>query len=162
MISALPDIKKITLTSKDEFMIIACDGIWNSLTSEAVVEFIKDKLKSGTEKMSEICEKVCLFTKLINLHIVFYLIFFFCYIQLFDTCLAPDTYGDGTGCDNMTAVIVKFKTNKELSDGNIEIADVGTSIKRAGEKIDDTENPIKRIKTDTGTSSSNADEIKTS
>jgi protein phosphatase 1G len=29
--------------------------------------------------------------------------------QLFEHCLAPDTHGDGTGCDNMTAVIVKFK-----------------------------------------------------
>lgn len=29
--------------------------------------------------------------------------------QLFDHCLAPNTLGDGTGCDNMTAVIVRFK-----------------------------------------------------
>ena len=29
--------------------------------------------------------------------------------QLFDYCLSPDTTGDGTGCDNMTAVIVQFK-----------------------------------------------------
>ena len=26
--------------------------------------------------------------------------------QLFDHCLAPNTHGDGTGCDNMTCVIV--------------------------------------------------------
>lgn len=30
---------------------------------------------------------------------------------MFDHCLAPDTMGDGTGCDNMTAIIVQFKTN---------------------------------------------------
>lgn len=29
--------------------------------------------------------------------------------QLFTNCLAPNTAGDGTGCDNMTAVIVQFK-----------------------------------------------------
>jgi len=29
--------------------------------------------------------------------------------ELFDHCLAPDTAGDGTGCDNMTAVIAKLK-----------------------------------------------------
>ena len=29
--------------------------------------------------------------------------------QLFDHCLAPDTVGDGTGCDNMTAVLVKLR-----------------------------------------------------
>jgi len=28
---------------------------------------------------------------------------------MFDFCLAPDTNGDGTGCDNMTCVIVVFK-----------------------------------------------------
>jgi protein phosphatase 1G len=26
-------------------------------------------------------------------------------------CLAPNTSGDGTGCDNMTAIIVKFNFN---------------------------------------------------
>ena len=37
--------------------------------------------------------------------------------QLFEHCLAPDTMGDGTGCDNMTAVIVKF--NKSLKDQTV-------------------------------------------
>ena len=27
---------------------------------------------------------------------------------MFQKCLAPDTTGDGTGCDNMTCIIVKF------------------------------------------------------
>ena len=27
---------------------------------------------------------------------------------MFDLCLAPDTSGDGTGCDNMTCIIVTF------------------------------------------------------
>lgn len=35
--------------------------------------------------------------------------------QLFDTCLAPDTTGDGTGCDNMTCVIVKFHDRPAVS-----------------------------------------------
>jgi hypothetical protein len=37
-------------------------------------------------------------------------------LQLFDHCLAPNTLGDGTGCDNMTAVIVQFQP--ELLDQN--------------------------------------------
>ena len=28
MITALPDIKSITMTDKNEFMVLACDGIW--------------------------------------------------------------------------------------------------------------------------------------
>ena len=27
---------------------------------------------------------------------------------MFDYCLAPNTSGDGTGCDNMTCIIVDF------------------------------------------------------
>lgn len=33
------------------------------------------------------------------------------YLQLFDYCLAPNTGGDGTGCDNMTCIIINFKDN---------------------------------------------------
>ncbi len=28
MITALPDVRSITLDEKDEFMVLACDGIW--------------------------------------------------------------------------------------------------------------------------------------
>ena len=31
------------------------------------------------------------------------------HFQLCDVCLAPNTEGDGTGCDNMTVVVVRFK-----------------------------------------------------
>lgn len=39
--------------------------------------------------------------------------------QLFDHCLSPDTMGDGTGCDNMTAVIVKFKSIAPINENNV-------------------------------------------
>jgi len=87
MISSQPDIKVLDLDpAKDSWMILACDGIWNFMTSEEVVEFINPKMeKTPEDKLSGICE------------------------ELFDACLAPTTEGDGTGCDNMTAVIIKFK-----------------------------------------------------
>merc|ERR1712088_759226 len=90
MISPVPDVRKLTIDpSTDSFIFLACDGIWNSLNSQEVVDFINEKLeknkdddtKKDTEKLTNILE------------------------QLFDHCLAPDTMGDGTGCDNMTAVI---------------------------------------------------------
>jgi protein phosphatase 1G len=28
MITALPDVKTLTLEDQDEFMVLACDGIW--------------------------------------------------------------------------------------------------------------------------------------
>lgn len=58
MISALPDVKRTTLTPKDEFMILACDGIWNSLSSEEVVDFVRTRIQKGETKMSAICEEV--------------------------------------------------------------------------------------------------------
>lgn len=39
-------------------------------------------------------------------------IIIFNFSQLFDHCLATNTDGDGTGCDNMTAIIVKFHNLK--------------------------------------------------
>lgn len=87
MISALPDIKKITIEPEDEFMVLACDGIWNFMTSDDVVEFVQDRIADPTKKLTDICE------------------------EMFDYCLAPHTKGDGTGCDNMTAIIVQFKPN---------------------------------------------------
>ncbi|KAG8543030.1 hypothetical protein GDO81_025560 [Engystomops pustulosus] len=35
--------------------------------------------------------------------------------QLLDQCLAPDTSGDGTGCDNMTCIIVRFHPSQHSS-----------------------------------------------
>lgn len=88
MITALPDIKKLTINpDEDEFMVLACDGIWNFMSSQEVVDFVKPRLDENPEKVSQICE------------------------EMFDHCLAPNTMGDGTGCDNMTAIIVKFKPN---------------------------------------------------
>lgn len=58
MISALPDIKKITIGPEDEFMVLACDGIWNFMTSDDVVEFVQERIADPTKKLSEICEEV--------------------------------------------------------------------------------------------------------
>lgn len=59
MISALPDIRHCILDPiKDEFMILACDGIWNFMSSQNVVNFIRDRLKQNTENISKICEEV--------------------------------------------------------------------------------------------------------
>ncbi|CAL1538625.1 unnamed protein product [Lymnaea stagnalis] len=84
MITALPDIETAELCDEDQFIVIACDGIWNYLSSQEVVDYVLDKLKDPEKqkKPSLICE------------------------ELFDHCLAPNTYGDGTGCDNMTCIII--------------------------------------------------------
>ncbi|KAG4071635.1 hypothetical protein HA402_011789 [Bradysia odoriphaga] len=73
-------------------MVLACDGIWNFMTSEEVVEFVRKRIAEKKDKLSGICE------------------------ELFTNCLAPNTAGDGTGCDNMTTVIVQFKQIVQQTD----------------------------------------------
>ncbi len=43
-ITALPDIRTLTLEDQDEFMVIACDGIWNFMSSQDVVDFVRIRL----------------------------------------------------------------------------------------------------------------------
>lgn len=58
MITAMPDLKKITLTEEDEFMVLACDGIWNYMSNEEVVGFVKHRIDAGKLTLTEICEEV--------------------------------------------------------------------------------------------------------
>ena len=57
MITALPDIMSETLTAQDDFIVVACDGIWNSLSSQECVDFVKERIERG-DKLSQICEDV--------------------------------------------------------------------------------------------------------
>ncbi|KAL6033541.1 hypothetical protein STEG23_027415 [Scotinomys teguina] len=90
MISALPDIKVLTFTVDHEFMVIACDGNWNVMSSQEVVDFIQSKSSQRDEN-----GELRLLSSIVE--------------ELLDQCLAPDTSGDGTGCDNMTYIIICFK-----------------------------------------------------
>ncbi|VDN97573.1 unnamed protein product [Rodentolepis nana] len=127
MISALPDVTRTELVpGADEFLVIACDGIWNAMTSQAVVDFIRERLHTDTsaaqkvtesekeeskeedEKTSEKEEKVEVdrtspqfLAKICE--------------ELFDSCLATNTLGDGTGCDNMTCLILRFNDLEGLA-----------------------------------------------
>ncbi|KAJ8725715.1 hypothetical protein PYW08_003898 [Mythimna loreyi] len=110
MITALPDVKTLTIDpEKDQFMVLACDGIWNFMTSQDVCDFILPRLEEGRERLSQICE------------------------EMFDHCLAPSTMGDGTGCDNMTAIIVVFKRGIISDVGQHSITAEGAK-KRAAEE----------------------------
>ena len=72
MISPVPDIRTLQIDpTKDSYIVLACDGIWNSLTSQEVVDFVSermDKLCSteGDQKdpttlhLKTICEEVIL------------------------------------------------------------------------------------------------------
>ena len=70
MISPVPDIRTLQIDStKDSYIVLACDGIWNSLTSQEVVDFVSERLDKfctdgnvpqdpTTQQLQTICEEV--------------------------------------------------------------------------------------------------------
>lgn len=132
MITAFPDVKTLTIDpGKDQFMVLACDGIWNFMSSQDVCDFILPRLTEGRERLSQICE------------------------EMFDHCLAPSTMGDGTGCDNMTAIIVRFKDGAISEVGQHTVNPEGSKKRPAEEEHSQEEKQdSKRQKVDDPLSSS--------
>ncbi|PHZ17887.1 PP2C-domain-containing protein [Rhizopus microsporus ATCC 52813] len=86
-VTAEPDIIEHLITDHDEFMVLACDGIWDCLSSQEVVDFIRCKLCEH-KSLGIICE------------------------ELMDFCLSETDNYSGIGCDNMTVIIVAFLRKK--------------------------------------------------
>ncbi|KAF9429903.1 Protein phosphatase 2C 2 [Podila epigama] len=92
IVTANPVIVEHKLTEEDEFLVLACDGIWDCMSSQEVVTFVRKALSERTP-LDVICE------------------------QTMDHCLASDSgMGGGVGCDNMTMVIVAFLHGKTLDE----------------------------------------------
>ncbi|GAA5982872.1 hypothetical protein JCM11641_002612 [Rhodosporidiobolus odoratus] len=81
IVTADPDITVHEHTTEDEFVVIACDGIWDVLTSQQVIDHVRLAI-SRNSPLQTICE------------------------ELMDRCLAPDSDWGGVGCDNMTMMVV--------------------------------------------------------
>ena len=98
--TALPEIQRHEITEDWEFVILACDGIWDVMSSEEVINFIRKRFADAAAELEEKesppvdPEEVC--------------------EQLISACLAPDALM-GTGCDNMTVVLVCFLHGKPYS-----------------------------------------------
>lgn len=82
MVIAEPEICKILLQQNDQFLIMACDGVWERLKSQDCVDFVNKKIDQLP--LSKIAE------------------------EILEYCLAPSAI-NGVGCDNMTIIIVRFK-----------------------------------------------------
>ena len=100
-VTANPEVKTFKYEQdQDEFIIIACDGVWDVMTSQECVDFVRERLcysstKDGVvppEHLSKITEELC------------------------DACCATDTRGSGLGCDNISAVIVQFLDSKKYKE----------------------------------------------
>ncbi|RHY29563.1 hypothetical protein DYB32_005050 [Aphanomyces invadans] len=77
-VSAEPDVKVAERTKEDEFLLLACDGIWDVMSNEDAVALVRSLMAQGESNMGLICEEVL------------------------DHCLSLGSR------DNMSIVVVKF------------------------------------------------------
>lgn len=99
-VTCVPGVKTETLDKDCEFLILACDGIWDCMSNQEIVDYIHDARKD----MGEITDDSVKVSKMVA--------------QLLDDNLAKDEGGldkesakPGAGTDNMSAIIVFFKHN---------------------------------------------------
>lgn len=60
MISPQPDIRSLEIdTSRDDWMILACDGIWNFMTSQEVVDYLNPKSQTRQTTNSRRSARSC-------------------------------------------------------------------------------------------------------
>ena len=84
-----PDITEFKRTSKDKYIILACDGIWDCLTNEECVAVMDKKLAKKKPTKSNHADYV---------------------EELFGEIVAP-SIDDGMGTDNMTCILVTLNND---------------------------------------------------
>jgi len=87
MICAFPDVSVRELSSNIQYVIMGCDGVYETKTSQEIGDFVLGECKKDLNaKLKEVAEK------------------------LLDAIISPDYMKtSGAGCDNMTCIIIKFK-----------------------------------------------------
>lgn len=110
MVTALPDIIEHEITPDDEFVILACDGIWDCLSSQQAVEVVRRGIVDG-KNLTEISE------------------------GMIDICLAPTAYGSGIGCDNMSIIIVAILNGKTEEQWYKSIIEKGGPVSASFEEV---------------------------
>eukprot|EP00756_Hemistasia_phaeocysticola_P039307 Hpha_TRINITY_DN16808_c0_g6::TRINITY_DN16808_c0_g6_i1::g.149083::m.149083 len=79
---AFPDITVTELRPEDDFLILACDGLWEKLDGQTAVSHVRDRLQQGIAPV-DICAQLC-------------------------DLSCSETPPPGRGCDNITVALIVF------------------------------------------------------
>jgi len=95
VITANPDVSAHARHKDDEFLILACDGIWEARSSRDVQGFLKRRIDILNEKpLSSVGSSLC------------------------DALLSPNVaLTDGIGCDNMTVMVIDLMKQRRDKTG---------------------------------------------
>uniref|UniRef100_A0A0K0CTH2 protein-serine/threonine phosphatase n=1 Tax=Angiostrongylus cantonensis TaxID=6313 RepID=A0A0K0CTH2_ANGCA len=97
IVTAFPDVISENITEDHEFLVLACDGIWDVLSNQEVVDFVRERFAEQRDPQT-ICE------------------------ELLTRCLAPDAQMGGVGCDNMTvSCYIVYLTSSAKSNRRFEV-----------------------------------------
>lgn len=57
MVSPEPDVTIIDRVEQDEFMVLACDGIWDVMSNDEVCDFVRDRMEA-CEHLTDVCNQL--------------------------------------------------------------------------------------------------------
>jgi protein phosphatase 1G len=101
IVSCAPDVNIINRHPQDEFLVLACDGVWDVMSSQDVVSFVRKYLNALRRRDLTPADVVA---------------------KVFDKCLSPDPAETfGLGGDNMTMILVVFEENSENLDECLDL-----------------------------------------
>ncbi|CCE91062.1 PP2C family serine/threonine-protein phosphatase TDEL_0C01730 [Torulaspora delbrueckii] len=90
IVTAVPDVIEHKLDyNDDEFVVLACDGIWDCLSSQECVDLVHYGISQGDMSLNDISSRII------------------------DVCCSPTTEGTGIGCDNMSISVVALLRDEE-------------------------------------------------
>lgn len=117
MVSGVPDTQtREWKAGEDDFVLLACDGVWDCMSGQEAVNFVKTRLppagaKRGLVPVLEALVDAC--------------------------CAQTPTQRGGLGCDNVTAVLLRFEDPDAASVFESEAAEMATEAEEKTMSVND-------------------------